>query len=260
MSSINSSPRFVALDRELHAGLRLSSPTDLSFAADYSVVPLVVTEFTAAAREYAIVFIRDANQEWMPVVLTGAPHQDATHGNNVYVDQGHWRAQYVPAYVRRHPFALAQTADDQLTVCIDESCAWFATDEGTPLFDSGEPSSLLQQVMARMTDYQHHVALTQAFTQRLVAAELLTLIDARIDLNGEHLDVNGVAMVSEAKLRALPAETLQQWVANGDLGLIYAHLISFSNSLELLRRQPRVSAAADSSSMTLSTAASENFQ
>jgi len=64
--------------------------------------------------------------------------------------------------------------------------------------------------------------------------------------------------VDEAKLRALPAEAIPQWFANGDLGLIYAHLISLSNLLELLRRQPHAPTTATSS--TITTTASDSVQ
>jgi hypothetical protein len=125
----NASPLFyqrvVALDGNLHSKLKLSAQPDLKFSARSPVVPLLCVEFTEAAREYPIAFLRGANNAWVPVALTGAPD-----GDNVYMDaHGRWNARYVPAYVRRYPFVVAQLAPEQLTVCIDEAYAGFNESE-----------------------------------------------------------------------------------------------------------------------------------
>src|SRR5277367_2344852 len=127
----------VALDRDRHAARKMNPPADLTFAAGAAVVPLLSAEFTHAAREYPIVFVRGVEQELIPVVLTGVPG-----GHNVYVDDaGRWNARYVPAYVRRYPFAFAHTASDQYIVCIDEAFPGFEESSGASLFDvDGEPS------------------------------------------------------------------------------------------------------------------------
>jgi hypothetical protein len=226
----------VALDRQVHARLRLKPATDLAFAAGMSAVPLLSAEFGDAAREYAIVFVRGTDQSVVPAVLTGKPN-----GPNVYLDAaGRWNAQYVPAYVRRYPFLTAQTAPDQFTVCIDAACSGFDATEGAQLFAAeGEPSPLLQQVVHNLADYQRHAQLTEAFTQRLVAAGVLVDADAKADLaNGQAMALRGFCVVDEAHLRALPDSTSKEWLASGDLGLIYAHLLSLGNLLQLLRRQP----------------------
>jgi hypothetical protein len=109
LSSLFLYVRPVALDRDRHAARKLNPPADLGFTAGAAVVPLLSAEFTHAAREYPIVFVRGVEQELIPVVLTGVPG-----GHNVYVDDAsRWNARYVPAYVRRYPFAFAHTASEQ---------------------------------------------------------------------------------------------------------------------------------------------------
>jgi len=46
---------------------------------------------------------------------------------------------------------------------------------------------------------------------------------------------------------ALPEATPKQWFARGEIGRIYAHLLSLGNLLELLRRQPLAAAASTTS-------------
>jgi len=227
--------RLVALDREVHAGLRLKAAANLEFAAGLSTVPLLCAEFRAAAREYAIVFVRGADDALMPAVLTGTPQ-----GRNLYVDSsGHWNAGYVPAYVRRYPFLTARTAADQYAVCIDAECPGFDANEGVQLFaDAGEPSLLLRQVLKNLSDFQQHAELTETFARRLQAAGVLIAADARADLgHGRSVVLRGLVIVDEARLRALPDPTLREWLTSGVLALIHAHLLSLGNLLHLLARE-----------------------
>lgn len=240
--------RVVALDRHLHAGLKIKPAADLAFTARSPIVPLLSTEFIDAAREYPIVFLRDAQLGLVPVVLTGVPD-----GKNVYVDEaGRWNARYVPAYVRRHPFVFAQTAPDQFTVCIDADCPAFGESEGAALFEAGgESSPTLQLVVSRLSEYQRQSQITVAFMQRLEASGMLVEADAKADLqNGQSFALRGFWIVDETRFRALPEIALKEWFASGELGLIYAHLLSLGNLIELLRRRPAAvseAAAAQSS-------------
>jgi hypothetical protein len=234
--------RLVALDGNVHAKLKLSAPPDLKFSARSPVVPLLSVEFTEAAREYPIAFLRGADGTLLPVALTGAPA-----GDNVYIDAaGRWNARYVPAYVRRYPFMFARTSPDQLTVCIDAAYPGFNETEGTPMFDSiGEPSPMLKQIVANLSEHQRQSTLTEVFVRRLESAGLLMEASAKANLNdGRRLDLTGFWIVDESRFRALPDATLKEWFASGEIGLIYAHLLSLGNLLELLRRQPRAAGAA----------------
>jgi hypothetical protein len=239
-ATANSAPLFyqrvVALDGTVHSKLKLSAHPDLKFSVRSPVVPLLGVEFTEAAREFPIAFLRGADKAWVPVALTGAPE-----GDNVYVDaDGRWSARYVPAYVRRYPFVVARSAPDQLTVCIDEAYPGFNESEGTPLFEEGgEASSTLRQIVANLTEYQRQAKLTERFMQRLAAAGLLMEANAQANLSdGRGLTLKGFWIVDEARFRALPDATVKEWFVSGELGLIYAHLSSLGNLLELLRRQP----------------------
>jgi len=228
--------RVVTLDREAHRNFKLSTTVDQTFAANAPFVPLVSVEFVPAAREYPIAFLRGADQALIPVALTGLPD-----GRNVYLsDAGQWSAHYVPAYVRRYPFIFAETGQDQHTVCFDAACTALNEADGAPLFDpSGEPSATLQKIVQLLSDYQRQTQLTQTFVQHLQEANLLIDATAKADLSdGRSMALQGFLIVDEARFRALPEDTLKAWFASGELDLVYAHLFSLGQLLELLRRQP----------------------
>lgn len=226
----------VALDRDLHQGLRLASLQDLGFAADATALPIVVGEFADIARQQAIAFLPVDDGPPVPVALTGVPG-----GKNLYVGRkGQWTAPYLPAFVRRYPFVFARTGPDQLTLCIDLDCQQLGRKSGDLLFDAqGEPTARVQQALALLSEFERQHQQSQAFVQRLAEAGLLmqAQADARLD-DGRQFSLQGLLVVDETRLRQLPPDTLKAWADSGDLGLVYAHLLSLGHLVELLRRQP----------------------
>jgi len=231
----------VALDSELHRNLRLAPMDQFRFAADATALPVVVGEFADLARQNALAFLRAQDGELVPVALVGLPG-----GKNLYLDKkGQWTAPYVPAFVRRYPFVFAQTGPDQLTLCVDRDCKQLGPKAGERLFDDqGQPTPRVQQALALLAEFQRQHAQTRSFVQRLDGAGLLmqAQADARLG-DGRQLSLQGLLVVDENKLRDLPADTLKAWAHSGELGLVYAHLLSLGHLVELLRRQPAATPA-----------------
>jgi len=48
--------------------------------------------------------------------------------------------------------------------------------------------------------------------------------------------VQGMLVVDETRLKQLPPATVQEWFASGELGLIYANLLSLGNLKRLAQR------------------------
>jgi hypothetical protein len=245
MTTAASMPLFyksvVPLDRKAHARLRVRNSPNFLFAADAPLLPLLTAEFAPVAREYPIVFMKDEGTV-IPVALTGMPQ-----GKNLFLDaNGRWDARYVPAYVRRFPFVFAETAPEQYTVCIDTTSDLLDEKEGTALFESnGEPSAALKDTIKRLEEYQRVMNFTRSFMQRLSAANLLMEANAKAELpDGRSFVWRGFSTVDEARFRELPEATLKEWFTSGELGLVYAHLLSLGTLSDLLRRHTLAAAAA----------------
>lgn len=227
----------VALDRKGHARLRFRQPDNFAFAAEATMIPLLSAEFAPAAREYPIAFVMDKDNVVVPVALTGMPQ-----GKNLFVEPGgRWDARYIPAYVRRVPFAFVETSADKFTVCIDPTSKWLSETEGTPLFqESGEASPALDDIVKRLGEYQRVTAFTRQFMQRLADAKLLMEANAKADFpDGKSMTWRGFWIVDENKFRELPEARVKEWFVSGELGLLYAHLLSLGNLAELLGRYQR---------------------
>jgi hypothetical protein len=208
--------------------------SSFAFARQANSLYLAGAEFNEACKEYAIVFTRAQNGQVIPVVVLGLRSQE-----NLFLDaQGRWQARYVPAYVRRYPFVLAQLPGQDMAVCIDEAYPGLGETEGEALFDEqGQETPFLKNALEFLTQYQRDYQRTEAFCQRLQEAGLLTEMNAQAKLaDGRSFTVNGLLVVDEKKLRALPDASVLALFRSGELHLVAMHLVSLSNLQNLVER------------------------
>jgi len=230
--------RPVPLNRDKHRDLRiLMAAGDMRFAAAINSAPVAAIEFGRAATEYPIVFAGSAVDSVVPAVLMGLRDSE----NLMVGADGLWADQaYIPAFLRRYPFVLADKpgSEDDFTVCLDEGCPGLGTEAGEPLFtDSGEDGPLLSNALQFLGDYQQQMKRTQEFVARLQALDLLHSKVIRVQpVAAPEFTLQGLFVVDEAKLRALKARVVHKLMGDGDLGLIYAHLLSLSNVVRLTHR------------------------
>src|SRR5215469_3975454 len=140
------------LSRELHGKIglrRVDKP--FGFAAKTNVVPLTVGEFPMAALSYPIIF---AGDRYQPLAVMGI-----NQGSNLFV------GAYIPAYIRRYPFVLANDqARDQLVVCIDRASSLLGEDCALPLFDEkGEATAYTNNCIEFCNNFETEGRRTEAF-------------------------------------------------------------------------------------------------
>ena len=217
------------LNREQHAKLALvHNDKPYSFAAKGSAVPLTVTEFAPAALSFPVIF---AGEDRVPLAVMGL-----NNGENLFVnaDGSIETGVYIPAYIRRYPFVLANDESaDRLIVCIDTGSSLLSEAGETKLFDDkGEPTEYTQNCIKFCDDFEAERRRTDSFVQLLKDNDLFELKTAvftptdAAGVAGEPQTVAEYYGVSEEKLNALPIEKLKELQTNGALAQIYAHLVS----------------------------------
>ena len=217
----------VLLDRDKHRKRRVKPSDSFAFARKANSLYVAGVEFNEAFKEYAIVFTRGGNGKVAPVVMLGLRARE-----NLFVDeQDHWTARYIPAFVRRYPFVLAELPGQAMGVCIDEAYAGINDKEGELLFDAkGQNTPFLQNALDFLQQYQREYLRTEAFCQRLEQAGLLTEMNAKADLvDGRSFTVSSLMVVDEKKLLTLPDAVALSLFRSGELHLISMHLASLSN-------------------------------
>ncbi|WP_133718414.1 SapC family protein [Methylocaldum gracile] len=225
----------VALNAERHQSLRIGAANDHRFAAKSHWVPLLAAEFAEACKDYPIGFAKAGNDGWVPVAVLGFEREE-----NLFIDgHGHWTADYVPAFVRRYPFILAESDVDpepQHVVCVDETCAWLSVEaEGEPLFVGGKPSAYLRETMDFLQDYHQQAKRTARFGQKLADWNLLIETQAAATTSaGQSFGLSGFWIVDETALNRLTIEKLHELHTAGELGWVFLHLASLTNFRKLL--------------------------
>lgn len=215
-----------------HADWSVKRGTGYGFARHVSAAPVAVVEFPIAGRDHPIIFV-EGEGGMTPLVLLGL-----VEGENLSVDENNaWTGGYIPAFVRRYPFVLAQDNDTaNYTLCIDEaSPACNSEGDGMPLFDDkGEPSDYLKQQLELSREWERARAATASFCKRLVDLDLLVQQRVQItNAEGGTSLAGGFSAVDRGKLRDLSDETVGELLRSGHMEAILAHLISL-NGLDAL--------------------------
>ena len=222
------------LDREVHKNLKLdTTQTGVSRVADQNSVFLAAVEFGDACKEYPIVFVRAGEPGAAPkppvaplAVLGLKP------GSNLYVQDDQWTGNYVPAYVRRYPFAMARLDGNanNLAVCYDSKWTGFNEANGEALFKDGQPTEFLQNAKSFLENFEQEAERTRLICNLLVEMDLLQ--DMRFEAtlpNGEKLDVEGFLALDEKKYSELPDDKVLQLHRNGLIAMIEMHRLSMTN-------------------------------
>ena len=237
----NPSPLFykniVALNANTHKGYYLETAKNYKFAQNTNSTYIAHIEFLKASREYPIVFASDQNKAIYPVVLLGLGKDQ-----NLFVDKkGNWLGIYIPAYVRRYPFILASTTenDANLTICIDEAYSGFNKDKkGEKLFESNSNhTQFLKNSIEFLREFNRHTQVTTAFCQSLQKLNILEPMKLSMKTNdGKEVSMGGFMGVNRNKFKELPQNQVHELFKTDQLELIYLHLASLSNVETLMNR------------------------
>jgi len=217
----------VPVNKDRHAGKKIRMSNNFNYASGFHVAYVTVHEFARAAAIYPIVFLEDkVSDEFRPVVLMGL---DA--GENLFVgSDGQWLAPYIPAIIRRYPFALTKAEQsDRYIVCVDEASDLLSDTEGAAMFDeNGNPTQVIENVKRYLGELQQMDQMTHEFGKFLVQNNLLTPLNMRVNADNQVRNITGCYVINEERLNHFSDAKFIEIRGKGYLPAIYAHLISLS--------------------------------
>lgn len=223
-------PRPLSLDEHSHAGLK---PThNVWFSQATNSIPIHQYEFAEIARSYPIVLTEGDAPQALAVVGLGK--------TNIFVqDNGHWRAgHYVPAYVRKYPFALLELADqERFVLCIDQAADNFMTKKPEMPFykDDGSASDVSKHALDFCGQYQKCHRATLEFTSALRDAGLLQSKEIQgKSAEGKELRLGGFVGINDAAWSQLSDKVYLEWRTRGWVDLVMLILMSQLNWKYLL--------------------------
>ena len=224
-----SQPEPLSSQAHAHMGLRrIERP--FRFAASSQAIPVTVSEFVPASLSFPIIFAGERRQ---PLGVMGIE----ANVNMFILPTGFFEVGvYVPAYIRRYPFVLANDETrGQFVVCIDRNAEMLGDLPDVPFFDpAGQPTDYTKGCIQFCNDYEVEVKRTESFVNLLNELDLFetrktTYTPANPDgTPGAPQDIAEYFAVSEDRLKALPQEKLRELMDNGALKQIFAHINSLT--------------------------------
>lgn len=229
------------LNVQAHGKLGITPLTEQPFAflRDTQVVPINVSEFNHVALNYPIIF---AGEEKTPAAVMGLKTDQ-----NAFVDEDGKIAPgvYLPAYIRRYPFASAKNTDDanSLMICIDRSSPLVTENADSPFFEGQELAEVTKQAVEFVKIYETEIQGTVNFVKMLKDYDLFETIDVLVagppDAQSQPTQqkMGTYEGISEEKIAGLSDERLIELRNNGGLAAIYAHRLSQANWQRLLNME-----------------------
>jgi SapC len=243
--------KMVPVNKERHANFKVKPSTNFEFASKFHIAYVTMHEFVRAAATYPIVFLEDKEaDDFRPVVLMGLDV-----GENLFIgEDGNWEASYVPAMIRRYPFALTKVPDkDRYVVCVDEASDLLSETEGNAIFDEeGNPTQVIENVRQYLAELQQMDQLTHEFTKFLGTHNLLTPMNMRVNAADQVKNITGCYVINEERLNNFSDSLFLEVRQSRYLPAIYAHLISLPQIERLVNlKKGMVDQAADGESTTI---------
>lgn len=235
----------VALNREKHRDLKFSPNTKFRFSSEVNSVPVTGIEFFEASRDLPILFSRSEAGHYFPLALLSLRN----NSHSLVDDEGNWSGNYVPAFIRRYPFAMT----DNQTVCFDEQSEQFSGDKGEPLFnDEGENTETLNNIIQFLNQFDGAFKRTREFCDQVQKVELFKPFNIQV-LAGDNKPVRleGLYIIDETKLLEVGQEQVMQWFKGGQLAWVYAHLHSLGALKQLSKRQALQNAEEEAETSTV---------
>lgn len=224
------------LSREQHGALGISrAARPFGFCAKLRAVPLTIGEVSPAVRHYPVIFSGATNMT--PLAVLGV-----IDDVNLFVDEsGNWeKASYIPAFVRRYPFAVAtDSGSDRFAIVIDAAHEGVVAGAEFPFFSDGDLSDSTERAIEFCRQYENERKSTEQAMSVLESYEIISPQSAMFTPDGanEQQPFAEYFGVDANKLQELPDDKLLELRKNGLLPLLYMQLNSMLNWRDMLGRR-----------------------
>lgn len=226
----------VALDRQEHRNLRLKKADNLNFTKDVNSVPIAGFEFFEASRELPVLFTKTGEDEFVPLALLSLQRK----GHNL---GGDWSNLYIPAFIRRYPFAKANDGN----IVFDKQAPHLQEEEGDPLFkEDGANSDFLNNIIGFLNYTDVQFKETAEYCSACARLGMFTPFKVQVNIEKDKpVRLDSLFVIEEKKLKELPDEQALDWFRKGWLAWSYAHLHSLGAVRRLAKRERQAVATAE---------------
>ncbi len=233
---------FVALSQQAHSSLSFTPVLNYKHADKSPLVPVVVPELTALLQSHTLCFGK-IGEHYSLFALVGTTQ----HGSAYVTPDGNWASAYVPASLRKGPFALLRAEGrDDLVLCISEE-GLTSSPDAEPLFDGeGEMTQATKTHFEIVKLFHGASKATDSAVSALEEAGVIKPWETALNDGKQIAKANGLYCIDEKALNSLSAEKYQL-LQGAPMAIAYAQLFSMRNKrvLEVLIRQKVTNDSAD---------------
>ena len=221
-----------------HKDTRVITSRSARYGDDVMYCMTYPAEFRSVQACYPILFHEDDKGETYPIALFGFET-----GENLFLDDAGWHADYVPAMIRKEPFLIGfQESTDRAgpekirVLSIDAASPRVNTEDGEALFQPlGGYTDFLSNVADLLESIYLGVEHGQRFVGELRAHGLLETLTIEVQLDdGSRNQLLGFQSIDEEKVQQLPADVLERFNTEGFLMPLYMVLASTVNLRRLI--------------------------
>lgn len=235
--------RYELLNNLSHGHLRVSSRFGDDYGDGVGMVEAFPTEFAEMQREYPIFLRKDPDGSWHAVALLGFGPSE-----NLYVRDGAWHANYLPAVIARGPFLIGfqeQMVDGQLrnepVIHVDLDHPRLRDGHGHPVFaPQGGNSPYLEKVLRVLRGIHAGVEGARRMYPDLDRLGLIQPVALDVKFDDAHqVNLTGLYSIDRDRLAALDSDQVYLLHAAGWLEGIYLLLSSLHNVPRLIAEKQR---------------------
>lgn len=231
---------YVLLNNVDHHNLKVVTRYGAENGGNANSVMTFPTEYADVAREYPILFRKDAQQQtFHSYALLGF---DKTE-NLFLMPDGGWNASYVPGYIARGPFLIGyqeQEVNGEVTrapvIHIDLDDTRVNETEGQPLFlEQGGNSPYLERVATVLRGIGEGLSVNNAMFTAFEQCDLIEPVNVNVEIHQDlKYNLTGFYTISETKLANLSGEALEKLNRAGFLQAAFLVVCSLRNMKKLI--------------------------
>lgn len=227
-------PNYVLVNPEAHGDIRINTKRSAELGDRVQLAMTFPNEFRSVQGCYPILF-QKSDDHFHPVALFGFER-----GENLFLSDSGWNADYVPAMIRKEPFLIGtqDNAEEKAArvLSMDLDSPRVNTEEGEALFGPlGTMTPFLEEQANMLEALYEGQRQSRIFVKALLDQDLLESVTMDITLNdNSRHSLIGFYTINEEKLAELSAETLHLMNRNDMLMPLFMVLASLSNLQRLV--------------------------
>ncbi|GAB5347643.1 hypothetical protein TMRO357_00563 [Alteriqipengyuania sp. 357] len=225
-----------------HHDLRIVTARDRQPDEAVNQVLALPSEFEALQRHYPIVFRKSAEGPLRPVAILGLDRDE----NLFLAEDGSWDASiYIPAALRRGPFAIAEDQAGEPKILVDIDDTRLSRSEGTPIFlPHGGNSPYLEEIAEVLRTIYTGQAMLDGLMTALERLELLRPVDLHVRVSEDEVfAISQVLVIDRERLANLGGADLEALHRDDLLAPVFFAAASLDNIQRLANRKAQAGGA-----------------